>query len=197
VVTGAAALGPVIVLTDRAQARQPLVEVVRAVVDAGARTVLLREKDLPVDERARLAEALRRVLEPVSGMLIVASGPGDRVHLAAADPLPDSRPRVLGRSCHDAGELARAASAGMDYVTCSPVFASTSKPGYGPALGPVRLGELCRGAGVPVYALGGVQSPDAARECLEAGAAGVAVMGYVMRAAQPGRAVARLLAALS
>ena len=37
-----APLGPLLVLTDRAQCRRPLEDVVAAAVDGGARTVVLR-----------------------------------------------------------------------------------------------------------------------------------------------------------
>ena len=104
----------------------------------------------------------------------------DGVHLSAADPFPSARPSIVGRSCHDAAELARAAAQGCDYVTLSPVFPSPSKPGYGPALGPAGLAALIRPAGPLVYALGGV-TPDRVAACRAAGAHGVAVMGAVMR----------------
>jgi len=72
---------------------------------------------------------------------------------------------------------------GCDYVTLSPVFATASKPGYGPALGPHGLSALTVETATPVYALGGVHPPDVA-DCLAAGATGVAVMGPVMRTPQ-------------
>ncbi len=187
-------LGPLLVLTDRTQASRPLAEVVRAATGGGARTVILREKDLPAPQRQRLADELRTIVEAAGGTLIGA-GP-ERVHLAAADPLPDPRPLLVGRSCHDEDELDRAQAEGVDYVTCSPVFASRSKPGYGPALGLAGLGELCRRTPMPVYALGGVTAPTA-RWCRDAGAAGVAVMGGIMRAPDPAVAVAVMLAALA
>ena len=34
--------------------------------------MVLREKDLPQTQRARLAERLQRILEPVGGLLVVA-----------------------------------------------------------------------------------------------------------------------------
>jgi thiamine monophosphate synthase len=186
-------LGLLLVLTDRTQAARPLPEVVRAAVAAGARTVILREKDLPAAERIGLGETLREIVEPAGGTLIGAGN--QRVHLAAADPLPDPRPLLVGRSCHDEAELDRAAAESVDYVTCSPVFPSRSKPGYGPALGLTGLGALCRRTPVPVYALGGVTAPTA-RWCCDSGAAGVAVMGGIMRAPDPAAAVAAILAAL-
>jgi thiamine-phosphate diphosphorylase len=168
-----------LVLTDRAQCARPLPDVVATAVDAGARAVVLREKDLPETARTRLADRLRAVLEPVGGLLVVAGARGRAVHLSARDAFPRVRPRLVGRSCHDAGEVAAAGAEGCDYVTLSPVFATASKPGYGPALGPAGLGALTATA-PPAYALGGVHPSDVA-SCLAAGAVGVAVMGPLMR----------------
>lgn len=208
----------VVVVTDRRQASAPLPEVVAAAVAGGVRWVLLREKDLPRGERAALAARLRAVLAPAGGRLIVAGTDplgGDAVHLAAADPLPDGAimefsgrvdgvsPRevhdrassalLVGRSCHSAAELHRVSS--EDYVTVSPVSASASKPGYGPPLGLAGLAALCRSTDRPVLALGGIDSPTQVSACLSAGAAGVAVMGAVMRAADPAALAAELCAA--
>jgi len=179
----------VIVFTDRRQARRPLVDVVTGAVEGGARLVVLREKDLPDGERAALADLLRAVLAPVGGLLLLAG----RDHLAAADPFPAPRGETVGRSCHNAAELAAAADEGCDYATLSPVYPTESKPGYGPPLGLVRLAALCAAARLPVYALGGITDGERAAACREAGAAGVAVMGAVMRAPDPGPLVASLL----
>jgi len=196
------ALGRLLVLTDRRSCTRPLPDVVRAAVDGGARAVVLREKDLPVDERARLAERLRAVLGDarlvLAGTLLRATACGGRpvdeaLHLSAADAVPEPRPVLLGRSCHDAADLAAAGD--CDWVTLSPVWLSSSKPGHGPALGVPALAGLLRGA-PPAYALGGVDGPARARAARRGGAAGVAVMGAVMRAEHPDRVVAALLAGL-
>lgn len=181
----------VVVLTDRRSAVLPLVDVIGAAVAGGARWVLLRERDLPAGRRRDLAEQLRAMLEPVGGRLIVAGADplgGDAVHLPASGwRSPPSLP-LVGRSCHDAGELARLST--EDYVTLSPVYASASKPGHGPALGPSGAAVLAarprsgRG-GVRWLALGGVDRPARVAACLAAGACGVAVMGAVMRAPDP------------
>jgi thiamine-phosphate pyrophosphorylase len=188
-----------LLLTDRRACARPLLEVVAAAVRGGARAVLLREKDLGPAHRARLADELRALLAPVEGTLIVAGAGagGPAVHLSAAEPLPAPRPALLGRSCHDAGEVARAGAEGCDWVTVSPVHPTVSKPGYGPALGSAGLAALCRVPGAPpVYALGGVSRSNA-RACRSAGAYGVAVMGGVMRAERPDRCVELLLGELS
>ena len=72
---------------------------------------------------------------------------------------------------------------------------TSSKPGYGPPLGFDGLRALTRvAAPLPVYALGGLDASRAAA-CRAAGAAGVAVMGALMGAADPAAEVAGLLAA--
>jgi len=181
-----------LVLTDRTQSAGPLVVTVAAAVDAGARAVVLRDKDLPGAERAALAGELAALLAPVGGLLVVAgpvpaevatSAGGPRgapaVHLAARDPFPASRPALVGRSCHSTAEVTRARDEGCDWVLVSPFAATASKPGYGPALGPAGLAALLAG-GPPGYALAGVAPADVPA-CLTAGAHGVAVMGPVMR----------------
>lgn len=195
----ASILPPLVVLTDAAGTAagaggRPLVDVVAAAVEGGARAILLREKHLSQPERAALAGQLRDILAPVGGILLVASDPSipaDGVHLGALDPLPSPTPRRLGRSCHDAADVARARNEGCGYATLSPIFPTASKPGYGPALGPAALG----GHGLPVWALGGVTSANA-RSCIDAGAAGIAVMGTITRARDPAAVTAGLLAAV-
>jgi thiamine-phosphate pyrophosphorylase len=166
---------------------------VQAAVDGGARAVVLREKDLPEPARTELVAQLTAVLHPVDGIVLAASGPAspDGVHLAATDPFPQPPPPVVGRSCHRIADLRDAAAEGCSYATLSPIYASASKPGYGPALGPGAL----RNAPLRVLALGGVTASNAAR-CVAAGASGVAVMGEIMRAEDPAAVVATLLEAV-
>jgi thiamine-phosphate pyrophosphorylase len=185
------ALPTLVVLTDGSlTGGRPLMGVLRAVVEGGARAVLVREKHLPVRQRAELAAELAALLHPLGGIVLVASDPtipSDGVHLAGSDPVPDPPPPRWGRSCHDAGEVAEAARNGSSWATLSPVFPSRSKPGYGPPLGPAALA----GHPLPVLALGGVDASNAA-DCVRAGAAGVAVMGALMAAPDPAAATAAL-----
>jgi thiamine-phosphate diphosphorylase len=188
-------LPQMLVLTDRTlTGGRPLVDVVRSAVEGGATCVVLREKDLPSAPRAALASELRTFV-PV---LVVASDPtidSHGVHLAAHDPFPSRAretsggdDRLVGRSCHSRRDLDRAAGEGCTYATLSPIFTTTSKPGYEPPLGVLAL----RDPPLPVYALGGID-PSNAQACIETGAAGVAVMGAVMRADDPASVVKRLL----
>ncbi|KAB1921817.1 thiamine phosphate synthase [Micromonospora noduli] len=186
----------VVVLTDRLVARSGLDRVVAGAVAGGVRWVVLREKDLPRAERVALAADLRAILADVGGTLIVA-GPdplgGDAVHLPAAGPYPPPAHDLVGRSCHHQPELDRLTT--EHYATISPVWPTKTKPGYGPPLGPDGLRKLVETSPVPLLALGGVETPDHVTACVEAGAAGVAVLGALMRAEDPTEAAATLTSA--
>ena len=203
---------PFLVISDRGQARRPLIAIAEAAFRGGCRWFSLREKDLPAVERRDLLRALA-VLGHCFGATVtahedlasvVAAG-ADGVHLpgggdpaAARRQLPQG---LIGVSAHTPQEAAAQLAAGADYVTLSPIFLSASKPGYGPAVGTDALAaaaRLSRGgpAEAGIIALGGIDADNAA-SCLLAGAHGIAVMGEVMRAADPEETVRRLLAAIA
>ena len=195
---------PLLVISDRGQARRPLPEIAAAIFAGGCRWLSLREKDLPTEERqALLADlvALGRghgatVTAHDDIAAVLATG-ADGVHLPGGGDPAAARKRLprglIGVSTHSAAEAAAQLQAGADYVTLSPIFLTDSKPGYGPALG---LDALAAAAPGPVIALAGI-TPDNAAACLAAGAHGVAVMGEVMRSPNPEETVRRLLAALA
>lgn len=190
---------PLLLITDRSQARDGLLSTLSACVAAGCRWVSLREKDLPTDEQAALLAALRPILAGVGGRLTVHGDPAlaplcDGVHLPDGADIAAVRGQLgpgalIGASCHDRAGVVMAGQAGADYATLSPIFPTASKPGYGPALGPAML----TGLPLPTLALGGLTAGNLA-DCLAAGAAGAAVMGGAMR--DPGR-IADLLTILA
>jgi thiamine-phosphate pyrophosphorylase len=131
--------------------------------------------------------------------IVIAAGAGG-VHLpSGADPAA-ARARLprglIGASVHGAGEAAALLATGTDYVTISPIFLTDSKPGYGPALGLDGLAKAVALANGPVVALAGI-TPANAAACMAAGAAGIAVMGEVMRAADPETTVRALVEAIT
>jgi thiamine-phosphate pyrophosphorylase len=163
----------------------PLPAIVACAVEHGARAVVLRMRQADRGVREALTAAVRDILGPVDGLLIVAGPPSREtdamaMHLTAIQATPDPRPSMMGRSCHNSAEVVRAANEGCDYIFVSPVYETASKPGYGPALGPVGLAALSVHAPMPVFALGGVL-PEHVAECRKSGAYGVAVMGPVLR----------------
>lgn len=196
-----------LLVTDRRQARRPLAEIVSVAIAAGCRWISVREKDLPEDEQALLARRLLPVLRAVGARLLIHGeaalaglAGADGVHLssdadAAAARARLGRDKLIGISIHSVGEAASIVPADVDYALAGPAFETPSKPGYGPEIGRRGLAEIARAAPVPVLAIGGVNALRVP-ELIAAGAAGVAVMGGVMRAADPGTEVRSLIAAL-
>jgi thiamine-phosphate pyrophosphorylase len=198
---------PLLLVTDRRQARRPLQDIVAAALDAGCRWVSVREKDLPPDEQILLARSLLPMAHANGAKLMLhgdaslAEDAGaDGAHLPAGSDVAAARAltgsdKLLGVSIHTVTEAEAINLAHVDYVLAGPAFETASKPGYGPEIGRKGLAEIARVARVPVLAIGGI---NAARlgELVAAGAAGAAVMGGVMRAADPAREVAALIATL-
>ncbi len=82
--------------------------------------------------------------------------------------------RMLGASCYDRLDLARAAlAAGADYVAFGSVFPSPTKPNAVHA--PLALFAAARALGVPLVAIGGI-TLDRAPQAIAAGADCVAVI---------------------
>src|SRR6202047_5291636 len=194
---------PLLVISDRRQARQPLQQVAEAAFAGGGRGVSRREKDLPPDERRALLGALvtlgRRfgaVVTAHEDIEAVAAVGADGVHLPSGGSPVAARARLpgalIGASAHSADEAAALLRAGADYVTASPVFVTASKPGYAPALGLDGLARIVAQVPGDIVALGGI-TPENAAACFAAGARGIAVMGEVMRAADPQATVEHIL----
>lgn len=197
---------PLLLITDRTQSKRPLIETVAAAIDGGCRWVMLREKDLLPDAFLALAREVAAlagrngVTLSINGDIAAAKAlkaglhlPADGAALAARAALGPAA--LIGQSAHSVEEAEKALDTGADYVTLSPIFASASKPGYGPALGSEGLRRVAARLQIPIVALAGIDA-DNAGTCLKAGAAAVAVMGGIMRAKDPAAEVRDLLAAL-
>ena len=196
-----------LLVTDRKQAAGPLAGILGAAFAAGCRWASLREKDLPAEEQVRLARDLLALARRFGARLTLHGDPGlalaagvDGVHLPAGADAGAARAalgphKLIGISIHSAAE-ARRLDRTIDYAVLGPVHETASKPGYGPALG-VEGVRADRGAtAVPVIAIGGI-TPERIADVMSAGAAGVAVMGSVMRSPDPGGRSRALLAALA
>jgi thiamine-phosphate pyrophosphorylase len=194
-----------LLVTDRHQARLPLADIVRAALAAGCRWVSVREKDLSDDDQIALALALLPIARrhgarlTLHGDAALAKACGsDGVHLPAGGDPAASRAllgpdKLIGVSLHTVTEAEAIDPSVVDYAIAGPAFETPSKPGYGPEIGRKGLAEIARAAPVPVLAIGGL-NPTRAAEVLAVGPIGIAVMGSIMRAVDPGQEVKALLA---
>ena len=152
-----------------------------------------------------LADAARRhhALFAVNDRADIARAAGaDVLHLGQRD-LPSEVAReivppgtVIGRSTHDAEQVAQAAASTADYFCVGPCWPTPTKPGRAaPGLDLVRVA-----AGLatdkPWFAIGGI---DAQRlpEVLDAGARRIVVVRAITAAADPAAAARELSSALA
>ncbi|MCA9737838.1 MAG: thiamine phosphate synthase [Gemmatimonadota bacterium] len=194
------------VLTDRSAAGGRAVEwVVERALAAGAPAVQLRDKSASARTLMESARRLRALTAEYGALFLVndrldvalASG-ADGAHLGPEDlPLPAARALapegfVLGYSTDDPDRARAAASEGASYIGCGTIFPTHSKADAGAAVGPDRVRAVARAAGIPVVAIGGIDTHNVAA-LAGCGAAGIAVLGAVMSAPDPGAATRALL----
>lgn len=170
-----------------------LLEKIYTAIEVGVDWIQIREKDLPPDRLLALAQQAvsaareRKTRIIVNDRLDVAlTAQAAGVHLGRASlPLreairrghEDHAPQEfwVGVSCHLLEEVREAADAGASYIIFGPVFDTPSKRAYGPPAGVAQLAAVCAAVNLPVLAIGGVDLLNA-RECLQAGAAGIAAI---------------------
>jgi len=198
-----------IVITDAASAGpRSIPEVVSAALSAGAPAIQLRDKTMRAGELVALGTILRELTRAHDALLFV----NDRVDVALAvgadgvhlgpDDLPVAAVRrivppefLIGFSTDGVDEALQAAADGADYLGCGAVWQTGSKDDAGESIGADGLDRVARASPIPVVGIGGITA-DRAAIVAATRAAGVAVIGAVMRAADPGRATASLLGAL-
>lgn len=199
------------VITDRKSAASglgPVDAVVEAALESGATFFQFRDKDRPPAESEELGSRLAEHWIDAGAEFLINGRADLAVYLEAdgvhrpVGGLPVDCLRevlgpeaVVGASAHDLEELRAAEEAGADFATLSPVYRSSSKPNYGPALGTDTFERHVRKVELPVFALGGI-TPDRVEPCLEAGAYGVASMSGVMASNAPKTVVRDFLDAL-
>lgn len=182
---------------------------VERVLALGVRTVQLRIKGQPRGLRDEVRAAVRsartygaRLFVNDHWALAVELG-AHGVHLGQEDLEDADLAAVrdaglhLGVSTHAMWEVCRALALVPSYLACGPVHATQLKAMPWTPQGEHNLAFWCDLlAGVPVVAIGGLDAPRA-RDAARCGAAGVAVVGAITRAADPAAAVHALQAAFA
>jgi thiamine-phosphate pyrophosphorylase len=179
-------------------------DVAFAAVDGGATALQLRAPELGDDDLRRLAAEIcercirDEVLFVVNDRPDIARQVGaGGAHVGRDDAPLEARgifgEGVLGISVDTPAEAAAAARAGADYLGVT-VFTTGTKADARP-LGLEGLRAIVGATQLPIVAIGGVDASNA-RDVLEAGAAGVAVVSAVGAADDPVEATRRLVEAV-
>lgn len=207
-------------VTDSTQCREAgrsVAETVREAVTGGVGIVQVRDKDIDDDAFCTLTREViaavdtatagtnRRVPIVLNDRVAVAqrllSEDVDvHIHIGQSDmPVDQVRELIgpeplIGLSAANAAEFAAARDSGaVDLVGIGPVYDTTTKNDAPDGIGPDRLGELVREAGLPAVAIGGI-SRDRAAELRGRGLIGICVVSAICRAEDPRAAAEDLLA---
>lgn len=187
-------------------APRSVVEVVEAALGAGAPAVQLRNKGESARALREVGGVIRALTDRSSALFFVndrldvaLSLGADGVHLGPDDiPVPAARavaPEgfLIGYSTDDPEEARRAVGEGADYIGCGTVYRTSTKGDAGAAIGVEGLARVAQAIEAPVVGIGGIDEGRVA-DVAACGAAGVAVVGAVMRASDVATTVRRLLA---
>lgn len=179
-------------------------QIAREALAGGADVIQLRDKSLGGRRLLEHARTIRRLTKRAGRLFIVNDrldiallAGADGVHLGQEDlPLAEARsisPRgfLIGVTVHNLREARAAERGGADYLGLSPIFATGSKSDAGEACGLEMVRRVGRAVSIPVVAIGGI-GPANARDVLEAGADGLAVISAVVSQPDVAEAARRL-----
>jgi thiamine-phosphate pyrophosphorylase len=167
--------------------------------------VQLRAKGVSDRKLVQWGQELR-ILTRSTGQLLTISRRPDVAQIVGADgvhlpelglPATQLRQRwpalgMIGVSRHDRQGLQTAAQDRATYAFLSPIFAVPCKA---PPIGIHGFSRAIANAGIPTYALGGIQAQDVPA-LLAAGAFGVAIRRAIYAVSQPRQALQRFVRAL-
>jgi thiamine-phosphate pyrophosphorylase len=194
-------------VTERTVMHPSTQAALQSALESGARLIQLREKEQTQSEVLRLARDAKALCDKFGAQLLIntsfeiAREVGAGLHVpeseianlaAAREQLGDGV--LVGASAHSLETARYAQSEGADYIVFGSVFKTASHVGSTP-VGIEALREVCEAMNVPVFAIGGITTQNA-RDCMNAGAHGVAVIRAVWSTPDVGAAVRDFLESL-
>ena len=157
-----------VVTTDFCAGRNPL-DVVRSILEGGAKVVQVREKTMCDRDYLNLLKEARKLTDEFGALLIADDrldaallADADGVHLGQ-DDLPCAEARKLapqlfiGVSTHNRDELLAAQRDGCSYLNIGPIFPTGTKSLPMNPLGLETLSELAPQVKVPFSVMGGIK----------------------------------------
>jgi thiamine-phosphate pyrophosphorylase len=147
-------------------------EVLKAVIQGGARIIQLREKEYSGKKMYDLALKFREITTKAGVLLIIndhvdiaLAVEADGVHLGQNDfPLKAAikiAPELLiGASTHSLKEAIQAQKEGADYINIGPIFPTGTKEGIERFLGPEAIAAISPEIDVPFTVMGGISESN-------------------------------------
>jgi thiamine-phosphate pyrophosphorylase len=201
-------IGKLCVITDTVvQTRYSYEEIAELAIEGGADIIQFRDKSMPTGmliETAKRIKKLcdsyneRKVLFIVNDRVdVVLASDADGVHIGLEDiPVRSARKllgknKIIGGTAHSLREAIQAEKDGADYVGYGHIFATSSKQKATLPVGIEELSVVCGKIKTKILAVGGIDLQNA-KQVIEAGAYGIAVIGSVVKADNPMKAVKQL-----
>jgi len=178
--------------------------IVEESVKGGVTMVQLREKDCSTREFIELAIRLKQKLAPYNVPLIIndradvaLAADADGLHIGQSD-MEYSMARqllgagkIIGLSVENLEQVYESNDSDVDYIGISPVFSTKTKTDTAPPFGLEGIRDVMAISNHPVVAIGGINLTNA-REIMEAGAHGIAVVSAICSAERPKEAASEL-----
>lgn len=182
------------VTCERLSGGRSNLEVLKAVIQGGAKIIQLREKGYSIKKLYNLAVKFREITAKAGVLLIIndhvdiaLSVGADGVHLGQDDfPLQAAREiapdLIIGASTHSLPEAVQAQKDGADYINIGPIFPTSTKEGVERFLGPEAIAAISPAIAVPFTVMGGISEANI-DQVLARGARRVAVVTAITKAA--------------
>ena len=168
--------------------------IVNDAISGGVNMVQFRDREMKGPKKLEMAISLKDLTKDKA--MFMVNGDVDLAKEVAADGIhfPEGQNSdanyqnlkkkfIIGRSVHSFESAVKAASEGMDYLTVGTIFPSNSHPN-GETSGTEIIEEISNKLSIPLIGIGGISEGNCL-QVMEAGAAGVAVIGAISEAASP------------
>lgn len=180
-----------IAVTNRRLCSGDFLEQIKTLAENDVDMIVLREKDLNERDYGKLAAQVQEICRLHGTTCVLHNYFGvakrleaDGLHLPLLKAMKNRENLrtvcLSGVSTHSVEQIQLAEACFASYVFYGHVFPTKCKEGAAPR-GLSKLADACGASDVPVYALGGI-SPENAGLALNAGAEGICLMSWAMRA---------------
>lgn len=187
-------------------APRSIISIVQSALEAGAPAIQLRAKKARARDMAELGRRLRELTKAADALLLVndrydvaRAVAADGVHLGPEDVPVSALRRIapkgflIGASADQPSAAQRLVSEGADYIGCGAIYPTLNKLDAGPTIGLAGLQAVVDAVEVPVLGIGGIDADGARKIATRTSAAGIAAIGSIMDADDPGSEVSALL----